>query len=359
MLLKMPTISIDTFFACSLMVLLVISAMAGASKLLYPHINNTVDMNIAERYASVSKYLLLNDGTPLNWGQNCQGVPETLGLAKAGSDNPYTLDIDKVSRLNNENLYAVSYAQIFTAFEMPDVSFRIEIEPVFEVALNLTEGFEGANKTSYEFEILTEKQGFPVQAELKFYVIAENYLETSHACVSNGRTYVNVTISNDVNGPALLVVFARSVSNAKIVSFSAYPFAHNSPEPKPKGTFLRLGPLNCTLNASLIYPGKNLSDAYALSFNYSSTLTQTANSSQSVTYNIPHFLDPSPTLIVVTGRNSTSFFTEWTAYPQIPLQTGANFASSTVLSNVFAYTYLVTIDSALYKCTVWLGGPRQ
>ena len=354
----MPTISVDTFFACSLMVLLVLSAMACASRLLYPHINNAVDTNIAERYESVSKYLLLNDGTPSNWGQNYQVVPENFGLAKADSDDPYELDIDKVSRLNNENLYAVSYPQIFTAFGMSDVSFRIEVEPIFEVALNLTAASEGTNETSYKFEILTEKQGVPVQAELKFYVVAENYLETSPACISSGRTYVNATISSDVNGPALLVVFARSISNAKIVSYSAYPFAHNSTEPKPKGTFSKLSPLNYKLNASLIYPETNLSDAYALSFNYSSILTQTENNSQSATYNIPHFLDPSPTLIVVTGWNSTSFFTEWTAYPQTPLQTGTNFASSATLSNVLTYTYLVEIDSALYKCTIWLGGPR-
>jgi hypothetical protein len=248
---------------------------------------------------------------------------------------------------------------MFTALGMSDVSFRIEVEPIFEVASNLTAAFERANETSYEFEILTEKQGIPVQAELKFYVVTESHLETSHACVSSGRTYVNATISNDVNGPALLVVFARSVSNAKIVSFSAYTFAHNSTEPKPEGTFLKLSSLNYTLNVSLIYPEINLSDAYALSFNHSSTLTQTENNSQSATYNIPHFLDPSPTLIVATGWNATSFFTEWTAYPQIPLKTGTNFASSATLSNVFAYTYLATIDSALYKCTIWLGGPRE
>ena len=354
----MPTISIDTFFACSLMVLLVLSAMASTSKLLYPHINAT-DTNTAERYESVSKYLLLNDGTPSNWGQNHQVIPENFGLAKTGSDKPYELDIDKVSRLNNENLYAVSYPQIFTALGMSDVSFRIEVELILEVALNLTATYEEANETSYEFEILTEKQGVPVQAELKFYVVAENYLKTSYACVSSGRTCVNTTISNDIDGPALLVVFARSVSNAKIVSFGAYPFAHNSTEPKRKGTFLRLSPLSYVLNASLIHPGIDLSDAYALSFNYSSTLAQTENNSQSATYNIPRFLDPSPTLIVVTGWNSTSFFTEWTAYPQIPLQTGTNFASSATLSNVFAYTYIVTIDVALYKCTIWLGGPRE
>lgn len=355
----MPTISIDTFFACSLMVLLVLSAMAATSKLLYPHINNTVDANIAERYESISKYLLLSEGTPSNWGQNYQIALETFGLANSGSNGPYELDIDKVSRLNSESVYAVSYAQIFTTLEMPDVSFRIEIEPVFEVAINLTSTFEETNETTYEFEILTEKHGVPVQAELESYVITENHLESKHAYTLNGRTHLNTTLPNNANGPGLLIVFAKSVSNTRIVSFSAYPFAHNSTEPEPRGTFLRLSPLNYVLNASLIYPETNMSDAYALSFNYSSTLTQNANNSQSATYSIPHFLDPSPTLIVVTGWNSTYFFTEWTAYPQIPLQIGANFASSTALSDVFAYTYLVTIDSALYKCTVWLGGPKE
>lgn len=355
----MPTISIDTFFACSLMVLLVLSAMAATSKLLYPHINNDVDANIAERYESVSKYLLLNEGTPLNWGEDGQIIPETFGLAKASSNIPYELDIDKVSRLNNENSHVLNYAQTFDALDIPDVSFRIEIEPIFQVHVNLTSTFKESNRTTYEFEILTEKHGIAVSAKLKSYVVAENHLKSNPNSLSNGRTYLNMTLPNDVNGPALLVVFARCISNHKIVSFSAYPFAHNSTEPNPEGTFLRLSPLNYSLNASFIYPEIHLSDAYAMSFNYSSTSTQTANDNQSATYKIPQFLEPSPTLIVVTGWNSTLFFTEWTAYPQIPLQTGANFTSSRSLSNVYSYTNLVTIDCTLYKCKVWLGGPKD
>ena len=355
----MPAISIDTFFACSLMVLLVLSAMASTSKLLYPHINNEVNDNIAERYAEISKYLLLNDGIPSGWGQNCETVPETFGLAKTDSNDAYELDVDKVSRLNSENLYAVSYAQIFTALKMPDVSFRIEIKPIFEVAINLTATFEAANETTYQFEISTEKHGFPIEAELKCYVIAENYLETDYAYASSGRAYVNITLSNAIKGPALFVALAEAVCNSKILSFGSYTFAHNSGEPKSKGTFLRLSPVNYTLNASYVVSGMNLSKAYALTANYYSNLTQTASGNQSATYSIPHFLDPSPKLIVVTGWNSTTFFTEWTAYPQIPLQTGANFADSTTLSNIFTNTYIATINSALYECTVWLGGPKQ
>jgi hypothetical protein len=341
------------------MVLLVLSAMASTSKLLYPYINNAADDNIAKRYGEISKYLILNSGTPPNWGQNSQMVPTTFGLAKDSSYDPYELDVDKVSRLNSENLYAINYAQLFTILKMPDVSFKLEIKPIFEVIINLTATFEAANETVYQFEISTEKHGVPVEVELDYYVVAENHLETDHTYVSDGRTYLNITLSNNVEGPALFVAFAKTVCNAKIVSFGVCTFAHNSAEPKPKGTFLRLSPLNYTLNASIAYSGINLSRAYALTMNYYSTLTQTASGNQSATYSLPHSLDPSPTLIVATGWNSTVFFTEWTAYPQIPVQIGANFADSTALSNVFVNTYTVAMNSALYECTVWLGGPKE
>jgi hypothetical protein len=60
--------------------------------------------------------------------------------------------------------------------------------------------------------------------------------------------------------------------------------------------------------------------------------------------------------MVITGLNSTSFFAEWVVYPQMPLEIGADFANSNSLSNVFAYTYVVTVNSAFYECRVRLGG---
>lgn len=355
----MPAISVDTFFACALMVLLVLSAMATTSKILYPHINNDVDAFAAERYREISKYLLLSSGAPLNWGQNDEIIPETFGLAKTNAHDPYELDIDKVSRLNSENVHGLSYAQIFTALGMPDVSFRIEIKPLFEVVINLTASLEGTNKTIYQFEILTRRHGIQIRTELKHYIIAENYLEETVAYASDGVAYVNVTLSNDVGGPALFVVFAKAASNANILSFGVYAFTHNSREPKARGTFLRLSPLNHTLNASLVYPEINMSKTYALTYNYHTILNETSSSNQSAKYNILRLVNPSPILLVATGWNFTDFFTEWVAYPQIPIQVGANFDVSTALSNVYANTYVVTVNSALYECTVWFGGPRK
>jgi len=355
----MPATSIDTFFACALMVLLFLSAMAGASKLLYPHIYAGVDRNTAERYRELSKYLLLSEGKPSDWGKNFSKAPEAFGLAKAASSLAYELDIDKVSRLNGNNRYAVSYADIFTALKISDASFRIEIKPVFQVSLNLTATFEDVNETVYKFRILTEKHGTAVGALLKCYVVAEDYLWTSNVYSSDGVAYVNVTLSSSVNGPALLVVLAKANSNLRIMSFNALSFSHNSSEPKPVGAFLKLSPLNYTLNALHLYSGISLLTAYALTFNYSSSLTQTANDNQSATFSVPCILDSSPTLLVLTGYNSTEFFTEWTAYPQIPISIGMDFTSAASLSNVFVYTYLVTISSNIYECTIWLGGPRE
>lgn len=353
----MPAISVDTFLACSLMVMLVLSAMAATSKVLYPYIHSADDENLAERYMELSKYLLLNCGSPSDWGQNGNVTPDTFGLAKASSDNPFELDIDKVSRLNSENLQSLTYAQIFTMSKIPDISFKMQIKPIFEIYIDLISTFALANQTVYQFEVLTEKSGFPVTADLTEYVIAEHYIESNSSYALKGRAYINLSLPNSINGPALLVVIARSTYDARIESFNAYAFAPNSAEPKPRGAFLRQSPLNYTLNISALYSDTVLSEVYALSFHYNSTLTQVSVNGQNATYYVPHFLDPSPTLIIATGRNATSFFTEWTAYPQIPLEVGANFAA-TSLSNVFTHVYTVTINLVNYECTTWIGGPR-
>jgi len=355
----MPATSIDTFFACSLMVLLVLSAMASTSKLLYPYIDYATDKNTAERYKEFSEYLLLNTGTPANWGESNQTILTSFGLARAGSDVPYELDINKVSRLNNENLFAINYAQMFSALRMPDVSFKIEIKPVFNVKINLTATYTGTNQTVYRFKVLTEKHGAPVASNLKSYTVAENYVETASACALEGEGYLNATLPNTINGVVLLVVFAESTYNDKISSFSTYSFAHNSTPPKPSGTFLKLSPLNYTLTASSVNQATTLSNAYTFTSNYNLALTQTGNSSNSVTYSIPHLADACPMLIVVTGSNSTVFFAEYAAYPQVPLQTGASFEGSEIRSDIFVYAHLVTINSAIYECNVWFGGPRE
>jgi len=354
-----PAISIDTFFACSLMVLLVLSAMTTTSSLLYPPISNSFGDEAFTRYGEIAKYILLNTGKPVDWGKNSQTVPEDFGLADADAADPYTLDVDKVSRLSGENLHVLSYAQIYTSLKIPDVSLRIEIKPLFETFVNLTATYEGEGETTYEFEVETMRSGVSVPAELRLYVVAENWLQNLGVHSSDGKICLNVTISKDVGGPALLVVLAKSRCNAKIVSFVAYAFAHNSQNPEAKGSFLKLSPLNHTLTVVPKNVDTTLTDVYALTFNYASTLEQTTSQNQSIAFAIPRFLDSSPAVLVATGWNSTRFFIEWTVYPQIPVAVGVSPSGSVSLADVYAYTFTVAINSVFYRCTVWIGGPKQ
>jgi hypothetical protein len=353
----MPAVSIDTFFACSLMVMLVLSAMAATTTFLRPHMNTTDGDSSQRLYRELSKYLLLNEGMPSNWGQNGQTIPETFGLARSNAECPYELDGDKVSRLNDENLYAISYAEAFTSLEAPDTFFKIEIKPLFDVKIRLDTTFDSSNDTIYQFEISTERNGVPISTQMRIFTVAEAYLKATSASATNGETMQNVTIPDIVNGPALLAVVACSAYNDRIMSFNACAFARSSAEPNLKGTFLKLSPLNHSLTASFSTSGIDVTNAYALTLNHEFQLEQMSNTSESTTYEIPKILDSGPTILVLTGTNSTKSFIEWTAYPQIPVEMGADFADSQALSDVFSFTYLITIDSIIYDCTVWLGGP--
>jgi hypothetical protein len=62
-------------------------------------------------------------------------------------------------------------------------------------------------------------------------------------------------------------------------------------------------------------------------------------------------LDESPIVLVIQGVNGTVPFVEWTVYPQIPLEFGADFADSE--ENVFVYP--VTVKETLYKLTLRFG----
>ncbi|MEM2589244.1 MAG: hypothetical protein QXL91_00670 [Candidatus Bathyarchaeia archaeon] len=346
--------SIDTFFACALMVLLVLSAMTATAKILQPLINTQAKIETSQRFGEVAKRILLYTGKPANWGLDGQIVPEEFGLAEAGASSPYALDIDKVSRLNSENLYCLSYSQIFTSLKSPDISFRIEIKPIFNVKLNLTAVIQDSDKMIYTFEAATEKDdGLAVFTNLKVFVLAESLLQTytfQNAC---GRASFNVTVPISLESPALLVVFAKSTYNNRVVSYGVYSIAGRG-EPPSKGTFLKLSPINNTLTVTPTSSEAILTSAYAITFNDAWRLTQTGSN----TFSIPESIDESPTVLIVFGLNATQNFVEWTAYPQIPVQVGVDFVSLLSTTNVYAFEHLVSIGYGIYKCIIFIGGPK-
>lgn len=353
----MPTISIDTFFACSLMVLVVLSAMAITAKITYPWIYAAGDSEVNERYRAIAEHILLSAGDPKNWGEIGE-QPTIFGLANHGCEGIiYDLDPDKVSRLNYENIYALTYGQLFESLNMPDVSLRIEILPIFETKVNLTRIMTFTNGAVYEFKVTTIKDGAYVPVWLQYYTIADCFIINSGVKYSTGTTNFNVTIPYSLRGPALLVVLSKSVYNTRIASFNVYPFQHAGSEPKPKGSFMRISPLNSTLYAWAVKSGLSDLNAYALAFNYTMKLTQKTSNGLNMTYNIPKLYESSPIVLVVAGRTLTESFIEWTVYPQVPVCIGIDYADCKNLVNFYAYSYFVTVESCIYQCRVWLGGP--
>ncbi len=353
----MPSSSIDTFLACSVMVILALSAIAGTSKVATPYLNGLSGRNDAERFQQLASHVLLSTGTPSNWGQLSETVPDSLGLARADSSEEYELDIDKVTRLNANNIYSLTYSQLWEALGTTDVAFQLEIGTLFEVSINPASNSTQGDQTSYEFEITAKKSGMPISAELHGYVAVGNFVnQTTSSTSTSGVSSLTVNIPNSSSGAALFLVIARTKTNPHIVSFSTYTFGHNSQTPLPNGTFTKLSPLTRVLNASFVSSATEIMRANIFTFDYNLSLAEKAADAQHKEYLIPRILDPSPTLMVLTGNNASTSFAEWVAYPQLPLQIGMDFGQSTAGSRVVTQRYIVTINQALYEVVTKWGG---
>jgi len=334
------------------------SAMAITSMTLTPYLNELSHKNDVERYEHLAKYILLNPGMPSNWGSDPEVVPSSFGLAFANSPFPYQLDVDKVSRLNDENAYSLTYLQVLEAFGVRDVGLRMEIKPLFDLSVDLVSNSTEGNETTYTFDVVTRKSELPISAQLSCYVISRDYVDNVVSSTSSsGNGSVSVTVPNLANGTALLVSFARV--ETQIVTFNVYPFSHNSSTtPEPNGTFMRLSPLNYTLNVSFSYPDEQVLRAQVFTYNYTFEMTQTAGDNQTAEYSVPHLLDASPMIMAITGVNASSIFAEWVSYPQLPIEIGADLSDLGAAAKVVPLTYIVTINSALYEFTVKFVGSR-
>ena len=339
------------------MIVLASSAMAITSITLNPYLNELSHKNDVERYQQLAKYILLNPGTPPNWGSAPEVIPSSFGLALANSSHPYQLDVDKVSRLNGENAYSLTYPQILEAFGVRDVALRIEVEPLFGLSVDLVSNSTEENETTYTFEITTKKSGLPISAQLSCYVVSKDYVDNVLSSTSSsGNGSVSVTIPNSANGTALLISFAKVETH--IVAFNVYSFSHDSSTPKPNRTFMRLNPLNYTLNVSFSYPNEEILRTQVFTFNYTSEMTQIAGDDQTAEYHFPRLLDASPMIMTITGSNGSSIFAEWVSYPQLPIEMGADLSGLDAAAKIVSLTFIVNVNLALYEFTMKFVGPK-
>jgi hypothetical protein len=288
--------------------------------------------------------MLLTRGEPDDWGVG--GTPTVLGFAsEAGA---YELDIDKVTRLNPSNAYALNYSQLWVALGIGDVSFRLEVGMLFNLTLSLSSSQHQGENTTYTFKASTHRQGYPLPAEIKYHLVLGSFNTSNTGKTGiDGSGVIEFPISNSLNGTALLVGFAQVEES--IVSCSVLKFAHNSEPPQPTGSFATLSPLNYSLNVDLV-EGATVVNAAVLSKNYVLKLTGSG-----ATYRIPRLLDSSPMVLVLTGINGSSYWAEWTTYPQIPLAVGAEMNSDQAIMDVTSISYLVEVNRALYRYDILFG----
>jgi len=339
------------------MIILALSSIVGTTKLMTPYLTDLAHRDDIDRFQFLASHLLLATGTPTNWGQLVSTTPSSLGLAKRDSLQPYELDIDKVTRLNNENIYSLDYSELWQALGVKDASFQIEIKPLFQLSIELVSNSTQGSQRVYQFEIAARKSGVPLSTNLNSYVIVKDFVnETASSTSSDGIGTIKIGIPDSLSGTALFLVFAQATVNPQMGSVGVYSFGHNSQSPLPNGTFTRLSPLDFILKASLNYATLEVSKAQVFTFNHNFSLSVKTQGAQTIEYNIPRLLDTSLMVTVLTGVNGSTSFAEFVSYPQVPLQIGADFSESTTGSRVAVYRYTATINSALYEVVTKWGG---
>lgn len=342
----MPTASIDFTLAAIAMIVVALGAVFGVSMVVAPYLDGSV--HGVERYQQIGRYILLSRGEPAGWGVG--GTPTALGLA-VGSD-PYELDIDKVTRLNPDHPQYVNYSTLWQALGIDDVSFRISVEPLFNLTLTLASSQVQGSDTVYDFSATTAKDGFPLPCQVSYYVAVGNSTYSSSGSTPlGGSGTVQFTLPNSLNGTAILIGVARSESS--IASFDVLPFAHNISQPGQPGAFASLSLLDYTLGVSLS-GGVSAWNAAVFSYDYSFNLTASGSD-----YTLPRLLDGGPMVVTLTGINGTDRWAEWVAYPQIPFEVGGDMDDDYVVSDVRVVEYVVEIEGGLYRFRMNFRSPAE
>jgi hypothetical protein len=348
----MPANSIDTFFACTTIVSVALIVTAFFAGNMNTRIDSFQHLNEDDYLQKIADQIVLSCGKPVDWGTNLSTGPQSLGLSMFESYNSYELDIDKICRLNSQNAFALRYLELSRAARLSNLALGVTISQFLDVQIAPYTNFTSGDITTLVFKISVLQSTRPVTASLRGYVISVDHVDNvSSETTDSGIGYLNVQMPSSTNGSALLVVFARALFDERITAYSVYSFVSSNQQQMSNGTFLELSPLNHTLYNNPIFSKTTVEHGFALTYDYKSSLNTTLANN----FEIPDFADRSPIVLTVFGQNDSDPFAEWTAYPQIPLQAGANFENSE--QNVF--TYVVTIGGTLYRLDLSFGGVTQ
>ena len=344
----MPSTSIDTFFACTIIVAVALIATAFLTSTMQTSIDSTQDINKDSYLQAIADHIVTNPGRPVNWGSS-SSVPADFGLAVGYSTVPYELDTDKITRLNSLNNYSLSYFDLENAAKLNNTALGITVSQVMSINIEQSSNRTIGNAESFTFAVLTSINSEPTNASLNCYVVADNYLSNVTENTSRiGVCYVTVQVPSATSSNAMLIVFARASFDDRITSYAIYNFFSSTQQSTPSTDILTLIPLNYTLSFNTNSTDLTIQNGYLFSYSYHQNLASIQGTTQ---YLIPKIIDTSPFVIVICGHNDGAYFQEWTSYPQVPLKAGSSFENSE--QNVFSY--VVTINGVLYKLDLSFG----
>ena len=272
----MPSTSIDTFFACTIIVTVALIATAFLCSTMQTSINSTQDINKDSYLQAIADQIIMNPGDPANWGTS-SGVPTDLGLATASSATSYVLDIDKITRLNSLNNYSLSYFDLENSAKLNNIALGITVSQVMSINIEQTSNSTNGNDASFSFAVLTSIDSEPTSAGLNCYVLAKNYLGNLSASTSGiGVGSLTIQIPSAATGNAMLIVFARASFDDRITSYAIYNFQNSTQQSAPSNTILTLTPLNYTLSYTSNSTDLTIQNGYVFSYTYQQNLTSIA-----------------------------------------------------------------------------------
>jgi hypothetical protein len=342
-----PTTSIDTFFACTIIIAAALIGTAFLASTMQTRIEATDDINKQSYLKAIADHLVTNTGSPQNWGTSTS-APSDFGLAQNGPAIPYELDMDKLSRLNSQNLNALSYYDLATSAKLSNMAVSVSLLQILSVGIQLDDSHTEGSNTIATFTIITSVDSQPITASLHCYAVANGFVGAVNGSTSGvGVGSVTAQVPSSSADEALLVVFARATCDDRMTSYGIYSFHDEEQQTTPDNTLLTLSPLNYTLTAATNSSTLTINNGYLLTYIYHQTLPlETANPTP-----IPKLLDKSPCVIIATGEDDGAGFQQWTSYPQAPFTVGSSFSNSE--QNVFSY--VVTVKGALYRLSISLG----
>ncbi len=345
----MPTSSFDTFFACTIILAAALIATGFVTSTMQTRIDDTKNINQQSYLQAIADHIVNSPGTPGNWGTSSL-VPTDFGLAANPSSLAFTIDADKVTRLNSLNNASISYIELENAAKLNNLALGITLSQIMTINLEPTSNYTSGSNIYATFAVATSIDSEPVSASLNAYVAAINYLGNISSSTSDvGSGYVTVQIPAASANNALVIVFARSSFDDRLTSYAIYNLADATQQTLPNNNTLTLSPLNHELGFITNSSTLTIQNSYVLSYAYQQPLAYASGATQCP---FPNLVDKSPLILVACGSDGGTYFEQWVSYPQAPLKAGSSFSGSQ--QNVFSYT--VTVNGVLYKLNVSLGG---